>query len=130
MSRRVGPPEIDISQGLPPEYWMVTANLGRIAMATLPTRDENWSQRAACRDEDPELFFAPGEGWVAADEPQIDEAKAVCRRCEVAGDCLMWAFQTGDKHAIMGLTTPDERSRPRQYRRYIPLGVDLRGKVA
>ena len=41
----------------------------------------DWRHRAACRDEDPELFFPIGNTGPAL--LQIEEAKAVCRRCEV-----------------------------------------------
>ena len=40
-----------------------------------------WRDRAACLDEDPELFFPIGNTGPAI--LQIEEAKAVCRRCEV-----------------------------------------------
>ena len=41
----------------------------------------DWRHRAACRDEDPELFFPIGNTGPAL--LQIEEAKAVCRRCAV-----------------------------------------------
>ena len=41
----------------------------------------DWRHRAACLDEDPELFFPIGNTGPAI--LQIEEAKAVCRRCEV-----------------------------------------------
>ena len=41
----------------------------------------DWRHRAACRDEDPELFFPIGNTGPAL--LQIEEAKAVCRRCPV-----------------------------------------------
>lgn len=49
-----------------------------------------WTEFAACRDEDPELFFAVGTSGPAL--AQIAEAKAVCRRCSVATECLFWAL--------------------------------------
>ena len=42
-----------------------------------------WRNRAACLDEDPELFFPVGNAGPAVD--QIEEAKLVCFRCEVIG---------------------------------------------
>src|SRR4051812_16351319 len=41
----------------------------------------DWRDRAACLDEDPELFFPIGNTGPAI--LQIEEAKVVCRRCEV-----------------------------------------------
>jgi len=45
-----------------------------------------WRDRAACLSEDPELFFPIGTTGPAL--IQTEEAKAVCRRCEVIEDCL------------------------------------------
>jgi WhiB family transcriptional regulator, redox-sensing transcriptional regulator len=44
------------------------------------TGGEPWEARAACRDEDPELFFP-----LTADDTEV--AKAVCRRCPVTAQC-------------------------------------------
>lgn len=52
-----------------------------------------WRDRAACRDEDPELFFPIGSTGPAL--RQIEEAKAVCRRCPVVDDCLRYAWRPG-----------------------------------
>ena len=41
----------------------------------------DWRNRSACLDEDPELFFPIGNTGPAI--LQIEEAKQVCRRCEV-----------------------------------------------
>ena len=41
----------------------------------------DWRHLSACRDEDPELFFPIGNTGPAL--VQIEEAKAVCRRCSV-----------------------------------------------
>ena len=51
----------------------------------------DWRDRAACLDEDPELFFPIGNTGPAI--LQIEEAKAVCRRCEVIDTCLKWAHR-------------------------------------
>jgi len=41
----------------------------------------DWRHKAACLDEDPELFFPIGNTGPAL--LQIEEAKQVCRRCDV-----------------------------------------------
>lgn len=47
--------------------------------------------KAACRDADPELFFAP-EGERAADRVNREyEATRICRGCPVRNICLEWA---------------------------------------
>ncbi|MEE2046582.1 WhiB family transcriptional regulator, partial [Nocardiopsis tropica] len=48
----------------------------------------DWRHDAACRDEDPELFFPIGNFGPAL--IQIEEAKAVCQRCPVSSACLKW----------------------------------------
>ncbi|MGH3981118.1 MAG: WhiB family transcriptional regulator, partial [Pseudonocardiaceae bacterium] len=44
--------------------------------------DRDWRHSAACRDEDPELFFPVGDDGPAL--VQIAAAKTVCARCPVA----------------------------------------------
>jgi WhiB family redox-sensing transcriptional regulator len=68
----------------------------------------DWTDDAACRGEDPELFFPLGEDGTN-NEAQIREAKSVCFRCTVAATCLDWAFNTGSNHGIFGGMTAEER---------------------
>jgi WhiB family redox-sensing transcriptional regulator len=68
----------------------------------------DWRHRAACRDEDPELFFPIGNTGPAL--LQIEEARAVCRRCPVMEDCLTWALGTGQDAGVWGGMSEDERS--------------------
>jgi len=67
----------------------------------------DWRNRAACLDEDPELFFPIGNTGPAL--LQIEEAKAVCRRCEVVDTCLKWAIETGQDAGVWGALSEDER---------------------
>ena len=53
----------------------------------------DWRHQAACRDEDPELFFPVGNTGPAI--TQIEEAKKVCMRCTVREQCLAWALESG-----------------------------------
>lgn len=46
----------------------------------------DWRHKAACLNEDPELFFPIGNTGPAL--AQIEEAKKVCQRCEVREECL------------------------------------------
>ena len=50
----------------------------------------DWRHRALCRDEDPELFFPIGTTGPAAQ--QVEDAKLVCKRCDVRAECLQWAL--------------------------------------
>ena len=62
----------------------------------------DWRHRAACLDEDPELFFPIGNTGPAI--LQIDEAKAVCRRCDVVDTCLKWAIESGQDAGVWNRT--------------------------
>ena len=66
-----------------------------------------WRNRAACLDEDPELFFPIGNTGPAL--LQIEEAKAVCRRCAVVETCLKWAIESGQDAGVWGGLSEDER---------------------
>jgi len=66
-----------------------------------------WRNRAACLDEDPELFFPVGNTGPAL--LRIEEAKAVCRRCEVVETCLEWAMESGQDFGVWGGMSEDER---------------------
>ena len=67
----------------------------------------DWRHKAACLDEDPELFFPIGNTGPAL--LQIEEAKQVCRRCEVRDACLQWALEAGQDHGVWGGLSEDER---------------------
>ncbi|MEU3901605.1 WhiB family transcriptional regulator [Streptomyces sp. NPDC045251] len=68
----------------------------------------DWRHRAACREEDPELFFPIGTTGPAL--LQIEEAKAVCRnRCPVMEPCLTWALDSGQDDGVWGGLSEDER---------------------
>jgi WhiB family transcriptional regulator, redox-sensing transcriptional regulator len=67
----------------------------------------DWRHRAACLDEDPELFFPIGNTGPAL--LQIEDAKAVCRRCPVVDTCLKWALESGQDAGVWGGLSEDER---------------------
>ncbi len=72
-----------------------------------------WLDQAACRDEDPELFFPVSEMGPGA--RQVAQAKAVCAQCPVQQQCLSYALENGLQYGIFGGTT--ERERRSQTRR-------------
>ncbi len=76
-----------------------------------------WQTRAACRDADPELFFPPtgDDTSVIAARHKIAVAP-ICQACPVATDCLRWALDTGQDHALWAATTPTERRAIRRAR--------------
>lgn len=67
----------------------------------------DWRHRAACLDEDPELFFPIGVTGPAL--AQVEEAKKVCMRCDVRSECLQWALDNGQDHGVWGGLSEDER---------------------
>ena len=67
----------------------------------------DWRHRAACREEDPELFFPIGTTGPAL--MQVEDAKAVCRRCDVVESCLNWALENGQDAGVWGGMSEDER---------------------
>jgi WhiB family redox-sensing transcriptional regulator len=70
-----------------------------------------WRDEAACRDENPELFFPLPSN--TADERR---AKAICWTCPVREDCLADALTTGASEGIWGGLTDEERRQFKQRR--------------
>lgn len=78
----------------------------------------DWQAKAACRNQDPTVFF-PDEGddeaTIAAKEAA---AKCVCWDCPVRRDCLEFAVVTNQKYGIWGAANEQERQRIRRSRRF------------
>jgi WhiB family redox-sensing transcriptional regulator len=66
-----------------------------------------WRNSAACLDEDPDLFFPVGNMGPA--RHWTDDAKAICRQCEVVETCLEWAMGSGQMTGVFGGLSEDER---------------------
>lgn len=66
-----------------------------------------WQQRAACRNQDPELFFPISQ--VGPGARQTARAKAFCARCTARTECLAFALDNGLDHGIFGGLTEGER---------------------
>ncbi|MFI6648215.1 WhiB family transcriptional regulator [Streptomyces sp. NPDC050529] len=80
----------------------------------MPT--ENWRMHAACREEDPDLFFPIGSTGPAL--VQTEDAKAVCRSCPVQAECLRWALENGQDAGVWGgLGETERRALKRRSRR-------------
>ena len=52
----------------------------------------DWRTQAACRNQDPELFFPIGTTDRAV--AQLTKAKAVCHTCPVREPCLTWVLRS------------------------------------
>lgn len=68
---------------------------------------EPWTERALCREVDPEFFFPEKGGSAAA-------GKRICGGCEVRAECLEFAFATRQPFGIWGGLTERERYRARR----------------
>jgi WhiB family redox-sensing transcriptional regulator len=75
-------------------------------------QQEHWTDHAACRGSDPEVFFPVGYAGPALDQEAM--AKAICAGCSVRTDCLEWALRAGEPDGVWGGTTPEERRRLRR----------------
>lgn len=67
-----------------------------------------WRDWAACRTEDPELFFPVGDSESGPVVEQVAAAKAVCARCPVVGECLSFAL-VGISEGVAGGLSAEER---------------------
>jgi WhiB family redox-sensing transcriptional regulator len=68
-----------------------------------------WTDQAACRGTDTEIFFPAN-----ADEEA--EALSICATCPVRAQCLEYAVRNKEIYGIWGGTTPDQRRRIRRER--------------
>lgn len=77
-----------------------------------------WHLLAACRDEDPDLFFPERED--ASDAGSYLAARMICNRCPVRAECLATALAeergrgASYRHGMFGGLTPGERARRAQ----------------
>lgn len=67
----------------------------------------DWRDRAACLQQNPELFFPVG--FTEAAHFQLERAKRVCADCPVREECLQWALKLGLDHGVWGGASEEER---------------------
>jgi len=77
------------------------------SLSAMPQDSRSWLEQAACRTEDPELFFPIANAGPAL--AQVAAAKAICGRCPVQELCLSYAMTTGQDSGIWGGLTETER---------------------
>ena len=104
----------------------------------------DWAALAACKDEDPDLFFGAEDEDLSWQDlarcTEVDseiffpgkggstrEAEKVCAGCEVREPCLEYALAHYEDHGIWGGTSRNERRRIRAQRGLpvIAAGLDL-----
>lgn len=75
------------------------------------TADESWTDQAACRGADIELFFS-------LEEDDQQRALEHCRICPVQEECLRYAIEQREMYGIWGgMVESDRRSIIRDMRR-------------
>lgn len=62
--------------------------------------DLDWQLYAACKGEDPELFFSPEMEYAQERLRREAKAKAICHGCPVWRDCL--EYRLGAEHQLDG----------------------------
>lgn len=81
-----------------------------------PDVDTSWHDDAACRGEDPVLWF--GADWEPADQRAAREAaaKAICATCPVRARCLDHAVEHPERYGLWGGLTEEELAAERRRR--------------
>jgi WhiB family transcriptional regulator, redox-sensing transcriptional regulator len=65
--------------------------------------EEEWVLTAACRDQDPKLFFGPNRFEPKRDRLQREAtAKAVCATCPALQACRQYALTQGELYGVWG----------------------------
>lgn len=83
------------------------------AWGTSPAHVEDWREKAACLEYDPELWWPIGTTGPAVSQIQL--AVTVCSRCEVRSDCLAYALDNSITEGVWGgLSEEDRRSHKRR----------------
>lgn len=78
---------------------------------------DDWKERAACRDRDPDIFFGrPDKYGVDRHDPNdLLTALGCCAGCDVREECLDAALDGGpDVYGVWGGTTKEDRERLRR----------------
>lgn len=72
------------------------------------TATTQWQARAACRGEDPELFFP-----LPAEDAKRARAKAICARCPVTVECMATANHQREKYGVWAGFERTDKGRPK-----------------
>lgn len=71
----------------------------------------DWQLFAACRGEDPNLFFHPEGERGSVREQREHAAKLICASCPVRRECAEHALAVREPYGVWGGMSEEERSR-------------------
>lgn len=91
---------------------MTARNHNLIDLPQIKWTEQLWRERAVCKGEPLDLFFATQGRDVRA-------ATAICNTCPVRLDCLLWAVEESIQHGIFGGRSPRERRALRKGYRWL-----------
>lgn len=83
------------------------------AAPDITAEPEPWREEAACKGQDPELFFP----HKVEDAVHYAKARLFCDRCPSVAPCLEFALKEHITHGMFGGTTPMERRAIQRQRR-------------
>ena len=66
-----------------------------------------WAEQAACRHEDPDLFYPPDEEHGRYAVLQEALAKRICLGCPVLAACTAHALATDERYGVWGFPPPN-----------------------
>jgi len=82
---------------------LIQADDALLAILEAPVTEERpWMVFAACREQDPDLFFPQTQH-------QADHAIAICSTCPVRVDCLEYSIEARERFGIWGGLTEKQR---------------------
>lgn len=73
------------------------------------SRNRDWTRLAACREENPELFFSAFNERGGKRTYREELAIAVCKRCAVIEQCGQYAIDNREPYGVWGGMTEDVR---------------------
>lgn len=95
-----------------------------------PRLSWSWHDDAACRGEDPVLFFGSEGERPAARERRERLARDLCSFCPVRRECLDDAIARNDPNGVWGGLNPEQRKRERRRRMRQHLLAGVSAEVA
>ena len=93
----------------------------RIPALALPDdagRFYSWQDRAACRNADARLFFAPDSEKIGDKQRREEKALKICASCPVRTECVEHALSTPEAAGIWGLLEVELAAEVKRRRRH------------